>query len=113
MTFSGTGREEQLVASSRTASEHAERDWPSMRQEAEHRAMRDSAFKVHLWASMVRMAWRSLRGLTFEVRRDRRRRRQARRKDDTHNLEAGGWLAVGPRLDRGVRPRALLGVTWP
>ena len=45
-------------------------------------------------------------GLTFEVRRGRRRGRPARRKDDTHNLEAG-W----PALPLGLASTEGLGLT--
>ena len=45
------------------------------------------------------------RGLTFEVRRDRRRDARPRpQKMYTVPVAGAWWLAVGPRLDRGVRP---------
>ena len=51
------------------------------------------------------LAGRILRGLTFELRRDRRQdARPGPQKMYTVPVARAWWLAVGPRLERRVRP---------
>ena len=47
----------------------------------------------------------ALRGLTFEVRRDRRQSARPGGRMISLTWSRAWWFAVGPRLDRGVRPQ--------
>ena len=53
------------------------------------------------------LAGRILRGLTFELRRGRRQAARPRpQRMYTVPVAGALWLAVGPRLERRVRPRS-------
>ncbi len=53
------------------------------------------------------IAWHISRGLTFEVTRDRRRDARPARRMIGQGASPAWWPAVGPRVDRGVRPRGV------
>jgi hypothetical protein len=59
-------------------------------------------YGVHLWTTHERPAFR---GLTFEVTRDRRIGARPAKPMMYHTASRAWCQAVGPRVDRGVRPR--------